>query len=42
MKGNKIWGKVTELEYGISITDACIGIEETENIILEAYNQISK
>ena len=41
-EGKQNLGKVIELEYGISITDACIGIEETENIILEAYNQISK
>lgn len=31
------WG---ELEYGVSVTDACIGIEETERLVLEAYEQL--
>ena len=28
------WG---ELKYGVSVTDGCIGFEETEELILEAY-----
>jgi 3-deoxy-7-phosphoheptulonate synthase len=28
------------LEYGVSITDACISWEETEDLILEAYNAL--
>ena len=29
-----------ELKYGISITDSCLSIEETEAILLKAYNTI--
>lgn len=29
-----------ELEYGISITDSCLSIEETDTILLKAYNTI--
>jgi 3-deoxy-7-phosphoheptulonate synthase len=32
---------LTELEYGISITDGCIGWNETENIILSAYDRLN-
>ena len=28
-------------KYGVSLTDACIGWEETQTLILEAYNQLS-
>ena len=31
-----------DLKYGISITDSCISIEKTEEIILEAYNYLDK
>lgn len=31
------WG---ELEYGVSVTDACIGFEETENMIMSAYERL--
>ncbi|MEX0792563.1 MAG: 3-deoxy-7-phosphoheptulonate synthase [Pirellulaceae bacterium] len=30
------------LEYGISITDACIGWEETEKLILETFEQLKQ
>ena len=30
-----------ELEYGVSITDACIDFETTERIILEAYEKLA-
>ena len=30
----------SNLAYGISITDACIGWEETEVLLEEAYNNI--
>jgi 3-deoxy-7-phosphoheptulonate synthase len=30
-----------KLEYGISITDACIGWEETENIVRKAYSTLT-
>ena len=31
---------LSDLKYGISITDACIGWDETEKIILEAHNAL--
>lgn len=31
----------TELKYGVSITDACIGWEDTENLIYNIYNRIN-
>lgn len=31
---------LSELRYGVSITDGCIGWEETERLILEAYEQL--
>ena len=39
-EGKQILGKVTDLKYGVSITDACISIEETENLIQKAYEVI--
>ncbi|NET02410.1 MAG: 3-deoxy-7-phosphoheptulonate synthase [Sphaerospermopsis sp. SIO1G1] len=40
-EGNQpITGKREELQYGISVTDKCIGWEETEKIILGAYAQL--
>ena len=30
----------SKLKYGISITDSCLSIEETEDILLKAYNTI--
>ena len=39
-EGKQILGKVADLKYGVSITDACISIEETENLILKAYGQM--
>ncbi|MEA5551456.1 3-deoxy-7-phosphoheptulonate synthase [Anabaena cylindrica UHCC 0172] len=35
-----ITGKREELQYGVSVTDKCIGWEETEKIILAAYTQL--
>lgn len=32
---------LSELRYGVSITDGCIGWEETERLILEAHEQLS-
>ena len=29
-----------DLTYGLSITDGCLGWEETENLILEQYNAL--
>lgn len=36
--GNQSLGNVEELEFGVSITDKCVGWEKTEEIILEANN----
>jgi 3-deoxy-7-phosphoheptulonate synthase len=33
--GRQSWGKAPSLEYGVSITDACIGWEETEALLGE-------
>jgi 3-deoxy-7-phosphoheptulonate synthase len=30
----------SKLRYGVSVTDACIGWAETEELILETYNRI--
>ena len=39
-EGKQVLGKVSNLKYGVSITDACISIEETEKLILKAYGKI--
>ncbi len=40
-EGNqKIPDNLQELKYGVSVTDACIGWEETERIILAAYQKL--
>ena len=36
-EGNQSLGDPSALEYGVSITDACIGWEETEEIIRSAH-----
>ena len=33
--------KLSELKYGVSVTDGCIGWEETERLILTAHEQLS-
>ncbi|MBD2305825.1 3-deoxy-7-phosphoheptulonate synthase [Chroococcidiopsis sp. FACHB-1243] len=33
---------LSKLKYGISVTDQCIGWEETEEVILAAYEKLSK
>jgi 3-deoxy-7-phosphoheptulonate synthase len=33
---------LTQLQYGVSITDGCIGWEETERLILSAHEQLSR
>jgi 3-deoxy-7-phosphoheptulonate synthase len=35
LPGRQDWGKEAGLEYGVSITDACIGWEETEALLEE-------
>jgi len=40
-EGNQpITGKKAELKYGVSVTDKCINWEETEKIILAAYEKL--
>jgi 3-deoxy-7-phosphoheptulonate synthase len=33
--------KPEELKYGVSVTDKCIGWEETEQIILAAHEKLN-
>ena len=40
--GKQTWMQGAPLEYGISITDGCIGWDETERILLEAADQLSR
>lgn len=42
-EGNQeiVEGHSDELTYGVSVTDACIGWEETERIIMKAYEDLS-
>ncbi|MDJ0773293.1 MAG: 3-deoxy-7-phosphoheptulonate synthase [Mastigocoleus sp. MO_167.B18] len=40
-EGNqKIPSNLEDLKYGVSVTDACIGWEETEKIILDSYEKL--
>ena len=40
-EGNqKIPSNLEDLKYGVSVTDACIGWEETERIILDSYEKL--
>ena len=40
--GNQsINGSLEELEYGVSVTDACIGWEETEDLLRDAYDKLA-
>jgi 3-deoxy-7-phosphoheptulonate synthase len=34
--GNQTWSRNRSLDYGVSITDSCLGWEETEELLLEA------
>lgn len=40
--GKQSWGKGKALEYGISITDACIGWEDTETLLYELAEGLAK
>jgi 3-deoxy-7-phosphoheptulonate synthase len=31
----------TRLQYGVSVTDGCIGWEETEELLLEAHGRLA-
>ena len=39
--GNQQLADPAQLEYGVSITDGCIGWEETESLILSAHEKLS-
>ena len=39
--GNQSLGNAEDLEFGVSITDKCVGWEKTEEIILEANNLLN-
>ena len=36
-EGNQKLSNKQDLKVGISITDACIGLDETEDILMDAY-----
>src|SRR6056297_1485642 len=38
----KIPEDLSLLKYGVSVTDECIGWEETKRIVLQAYHNLSK
>lgn len=40
--GKQSWGKGKTLEYGISITDACISLEDTETLLYELAEGLAK
>ena len=40
--GNQKWKVGTSLEWGVSITDACIGWDETEHLLDELAETLDK
>jgi 3-deoxy-7-phosphoheptulonate synthase len=40
--GKQNWIQGTPLKYGVSITDACIGWDETERLVLDAAERLAK
>jgi 3-deoxy-7-phosphoheptulonate synthase len=40
LQHQKIPSNLSDLKYGVSVTDQCIGWEETESIILSAYEKL--
>ena len=38
----KLTGKLSELKYGVSITDACLGWDETRELLLHAHEAMGK
>jgi 3-deoxy-7-phosphoheptulonate synthase len=40
--GRQTWMQGAPLEYGVSITDGCIGFEETERLLLDAADLLSR
>jgi len=41
-EGNQPMGKLADLKYGVSITDACINWESTEELLREAHAKLSQ
>ncbi|MCI0834719.1 MAG: 3-deoxy-7-phosphoheptulonate synthase [Chloroflexi bacterium] len=41
-EGNQPMGNLADLKYGVSITDACINWESTEELLLEAHAKLSQ
>ena len=39
--GKQAWRREAELEYGVSVTDACIGWDETEQLLAEAAGAVA-
>ena len=39
-EGSQTLGEPSELEYGVSITDACIGWDETDALVRSAYGKL--
>lgn len=39
-EGNQKVGNISDLKYGVSITDACISWEDTEKLLRDAYNRL--
>jgi 3-deoxy-7-phosphoheptulonate synthase len=39
-EGSQTLGEPSELEYGVSITDACIGWDETDELVRSAYGKL--
>ncbi len=37
----KLTSEPSQLKFGVSITDGCLGWEETESLILDAYNKLT-
>jgi 3-deoxy-7-phosphoheptulonate synthase len=37
----KLSGDLGDLKYGVSITDGCIGWEETEALLMDAHQKLS-
>ena len=40
--GNQKWAKGKTLDYGVSITDACLGWDETEALLYELAENMEK
>ena len=39
-KQKLVFGEKNKLKYGVSITDSCISIDETENLLFELYDRL--